>query len=451
LAMQSTRTLTSVLDYATINKIKTERFGRTLEEFKAIYEKPLLDAYNAVNLIKSTYAKRQARYLLRDVPTRPVLSVDVKKKKFQKFLRMNEEKLEETGLSHLKRDLDDKDWFQAAFRGVTPSQRKQRESMIRSMMTHERFRELPNKDYDKLGNHLDTLASHTKDTPLHSQWEFECDIPENDLAQIISKELQAEGFEITTKWSDRWHDQRDRSWSNPHTMLMAKIATQGTGFLPTDAIMNRPALLNPSKQFKKHKNRFVRMQKVSEKLPIGFESTHYPLDNDMYDLYFVRKCTMYVKLCSLMLPKPVRTRLLQVAGHFYDPRKDLLILKYQKKRTFSANKQYVVRLLGALLREAWKADLNFIPSEPDRLQPHQVIDEELKRAPELVLEATMSSFDSISAVQHFTVFQMTSHPSSNASLAEKKEKVGKFLANLGVSRDGNCAPEFHKYIHEYRG
>lgn len=35
--------------------------------------------------------------------------------------------------------------------------------------------------------------------------------------------------------------------------------------------------------------------------------------------------------------------------------------------------------MSALLREAWKADLNFIPSKPDYLQPHQIIEEEMKQ------------------------------------------------------------------------
>jgi hypothetical protein len=48
----------------------------------------------------------------------------------------------------------------------------------------------------------------------------------------------------------------------------------------------------------------------------------------------VRKCTLYCKLHSLALPKTVRTRLLHLVGNLYNPRKDLLILKCQRKRTF---------------------------------------------------------------------------------------------------------------------
>jgi len=53
------------VDYESVKKIKEVRFGRQLEEFKRIYEEPLIDAYNTVHLIKNTYANRQARYMLR--------------------------------------------------------------------------------------------------------------------------------------------------------------------------------------------------------------------------------------------------------------------------------------------------------------------------------------------------------------------------------------------------
>lgn len=52
------------LDYESVKQIKETRFGQQLEEYKRIYEEPLCEAYNTVNLIKTTYANRQARYSL---------------------------------------------------------------------------------------------------------------------------------------------------------------------------------------------------------------------------------------------------------------------------------------------------------------------------------------------------------------------------------------------------
>jgi hypothetical protein len=49
------------LDYENVKRIKEERFGQQHEEYKRLFEEPLCEAYNTVNLVKTTYANRQAR------------------------------------------------------------------------------------------------------------------------------------------------------------------------------------------------------------------------------------------------------------------------------------------------------------------------------------------------------------------------------------------------------
>jgi len=416
------------LDYANVKAIKENRFGTQLGEFKRIYEEPLVEAYNTIHHIKSTYANRQARYMMRDgrKVQRP------KRFNMNKFLYKGEKAVEYSMHSYLKRDLDHKE-AGPLFRGKTRFQRIKRETFIRQMMTDERFREYANDDADPLQNHLDTVPNHVKDFDISGKWETEVKFEKNQLAEIVAKEVEARGFKMTTNWSDKAHDELERKWNNPYENVVAKVATENTGYMAGDRVLNRPALLKPGREKKKFKTGFVRMHKVSSNLPIGFESTHYPLDADMYDPYNVRKCIFYCKLHSLRLPKIVRTRLLQIAGHFYNPGKDLFVLKYQKKRTYSENKKYVLGIMSALLREAWKADLNFIPSKPDVLQPHQIVEEEIKQRSLLESQNTLNSFDNITQASDFTLFQITSFPIGDSEISSQKEKVNQLIDKLATA------------------
>jgi hypothetical protein len=416
------------MDYENVKAIKENRFGKQLCEFKKIYEEPLVEAYNTIHHIKSTYANRQARYMMRDgrKVQRP------KRFNTNKYLYKAEKAVEYSMHSYLKRDLDRKEPG-PLFRGKTRFQRIKRETFIRQMMTDEKFREYANDDADPLQNHLDTVPNHTKDFDISGKWETEVKFEKDQLAEVVAKEVEARGFKMTTGWSDKAHAEKDRKFNNPYQNVVATMATLNTGYLPGDRVLNRPALLKPGREKKKFKTGFVRMHKVSKDLPIGFESTHYPLDADMYDPYHVRKCVFYVKLHSLRLPKIVRTRLLQIAGHFYNPAKDLFVLKYQKKRTYSENKKYVLGIMSALLREAWKADLNFIPSKPDVLQPHQIIEEELKQRSLSESQNKLNSFESITEAADFTLFQITSFPFLDESISLQKDKVNQLVQKLAVA------------------
>jgi len=332
--------------------------------------------------------------------------------------------------SFLRRDID-------AFRGEqivdgnTKKQRKRREQIMRTFLTNEKFEGVVNESYDPLTTYLETIPVQNKHASTRpDRYEDEAELSLDELAVVVAREVQDYGFKISTNWDDRAQAARERRLLNPHNSLMGIMATSKTGYLPGDRILNRPALLKPQRERKKHKNKFVRMKKVSSQLPIGIESRHYPLDNDMYDPYNVRKCVLYCKLHSLQLPKIVRTRLLQIAGHLYDPGKDLFILKSQKKRTFSANKNYIFSIMTALLREAWKADLNYIPSKPDKLEPHQIVEQELNNVAKEE-EKKKNSFDSISEINDFTLFQITS-PFTNSDIEKKKQKVQIMIDKLST-------------------
>jgi len=201
------------MDYETVKRIKETRFGNQLEEFKRIFEEPLAEAYNTVNLIKSTYANRQARYM-----TRGRKKKLRNKNDFVNKLTEKEKKLELAMHSYLKRDLDARK-AHLLLRGKTKKQRMKREQLMRSFMTNERFREMPNDDHDPLFNHLETVPSHTKNSDMTDHWDAEETLELNQIAAVVAREVEARGFQMTTNWSDRAHAERERRWENPHSSI----------------------------------------------------------------------------------------------------------------------------------------------------------------------------------------------------------------------------------------
>ncbi len=83
-----------------------------------------------------------------------------------------------------------------------------------------------------------------------------------------------------------------------------------------------------------------------------------------------------------------------------------------------------------MLKEAWKADLNFIPSHKDRLLPHQIIEEELKKELTEENEKKLKSFDSINEINEFTFFQLTTFPFLDSDIELKKQKVESMIEKL---------------------
>lgn len=71
---------------------------------------------------------------------------------------------------------------------------------------------------------------------------------------------------------------------------------------------------------------------MSDLNPIAFETTHFPLNTDLYSPYRTRKVTMYIKVKALNMPAPVEQRFIEltryppvVLVHFVSSRSDPIL------------------------------------------------------------------------------------------------------------------------------
>lgn len=69
-------------------------------------------------------------------------------------------------------------------------------------------------------------------------------------------------------------------------------------------------------------------------------------------------------------------------------------------------------------------------SVPDRLLPHQVIEEEIKRGLTADADKHQQSFDSIAEVTNFTAFQITAFPEADDQILTKRTKMNQLLEQL---------------------
>jgi len=128
------------------------------------------------------------------------------------------------------------------------------------------------------------------------------------------------------------------------------------------------------------------------------------------------------------MPNHVRNRLAQLCSHknYFDPSKDMLIIKSQMKKTLRANKQRVLQIFRELVNEAWKIDLNYL-YPPDKLPPHVFIVKEAANKKREAEEEHLNSFDQIKQKPTWTLFRYKELPSSEVlqqttSKAQKKSR-----------------------------
>jgi len=179
-----------------------------------------------------------------------------------------------------------------------------------------------------------------------------------------------------------------------------------------DVLQDRPAIATKPRKSPPERPKKPKIKKVSDLHPIAFESNYYPLDQEFYNPFHTRKVILYVKVNALGLPTLVKERFVGLAQQrdVYDSGKDLVILRSQKKRSQRANKQYLIRILRAMLAEAWKADLNYIPA-PEELLPHELVEKELQEHAAKEELEKRNSFDGIKQQQKWTIFRMWTLPS----------------------------------------
>jgi hypothetical protein len=84
-----------------------------------------------------------------------------------------------------------------------------------------------------------------------------------------------------------------------------------------------------------------------------------------------------VKISALQLPPAVAQRLKDLAGPRFDVATGILKIVGAKKAERAQNKVGAFSLLRSLLAEAWKADVNFVPTS-DPVLPHQKVERQLQ-------------------------------------------------------------------------
>jgi hypothetical protein len=398
-----------------ITRIKVERFGSLLESFKAQYEAPIVESFRKVKALKKSISARKSRKLIGRAATPKSRERRAHADKEGKF-EQRERKMEKTIHSFLKRDSGKRELLY----GRTKAERTRREAIVSRLM-HGHFweQQSPDAEYN-----ADNPPPEVAANPL-SNWKWEKTLDDMSLAEVVAKELERDGIEVT--WDNITRESRehqDRISDQDEVSQMVRSHAFGRAMVkPSELVEDRPAILKPPRHPPPSKPKKEKIVKVNDENPIAFESVHYPLNTDLYSPYRTRKVSMYVKVGALNLPEAVRSRFLaltlypesqrKVVKPRYNPGLDLLKLTSRSQRTLRGNRAAVVRLFRHLLNEAWKADLNYIPipseSERENLAPHQKIHIEEQIAREKEKSARQQSFDSVKAraLNGLTVFRLS--------------------------------------------
>jgi hypothetical protein len=142
-----------------------------------------------------------------------------------------------------------------------------------------------------------------------------------------------------------------------------------------------PAILPFPVSPKMSKSERSKIALVTDKNPLCFVFTSLPFEGKKLNSPFrCRHVKLMLKLSALRLPPNVAARFVELVGPRYDPETDIVTIVSRKKPNAALNKAYTIHLLHALLSEAWKADLNYVPPPKDPIYPHQEIIKEVQEA-----------------------------------------------------------------------
>lgn len=396
-----------------IQRIKIERFGSMLESFKTQYEAPILESFLRVRALKKSVGARKSRRLIGKAAS-PKKRERIAKKIKAERLEQSERKMEKTIHSFLRKDPK-----RELLYGRTKSERTRREAMVGRLM-HGHFweQQSPDAEYS-----ADNPPPEVAANPL-ANFKWEKTLDDMSLADVIAKELEREGIEVT--WDKITRETRARqervSDQDDVNQIQRSHAFGRALVKPSELVEDRPAILKPPRHPPPSKPTKEKIVKVTNENPIAFETVHYPLNTDLYSPFRTRKVIMYVKLGALNLPEAVKKRFIALTEYpetqvkvikpRYNAGLDLLRLSSRSQRTLRSNRAAVVRLFRQLLNEAWKADLNFIPpsfsSELASLPPHQRVQVEESMVTAKEAHEKQYSFEMVKdlASKGLTVFRM---------------------------------------------
>lgn len=192
--------------------------------------------------------------------------------------------------------------------------------------------------------------------------------------------------------------------------------------------VSAPAVLSkdqiPPKRFKKIK----RHVKYDHETPFVLETNEWPILKGIIETgnrmveeahSMMRKAKLYIRVKRLNLPRPVMRRLLELAASRYDPKLRAIIINEDSMPTQDQNISKVYKVAAALLHEAWKADLNYVPIK-DPLPLHQQIQREVDLEAEQKAEQEAMEPANFVKPKQITLFRLGSFPRLDAIEAERQ-------------------------------
>jgi len=388
------------LSYQDAVLIKQKRFGSQLEEFKKVYEAPCIETFTSIKQTRKWMGNRRGRNLVPRVL--PIETIKRRKKLADRqAYQIKEAELQQQIQTYITSSRNDTDILSAD----TPEKRRRREAFVGAAFESVNYE----NDFDYEG---EAEKDPTKATDMQEKYDMEKKISYGQLSDIVSAELKKEFIEHDLITYDR--DLRARlSRVNDPKHTHHRIIDLALKVLnPKDVLLDRPAVAVKPRKPPPEIPAKPKIKKVSDLYPLAFETNSYPFDEEFYNPYHTRKVILYVKVNALELPTLVKERFVALAKQkgFYDIGKDLVILRSQKKRTKRTNRQYLVRILRAMLAESWKVDLNYIPA-PEELLPHELVEQEVTERTAKEEHEKRNSFDVIKQQQQWTIFRLKYLPS----------------------------------------
>lgn len=414
----------ATLDHSKIDNIKRHRVGTQLEEFKKVYDDPILNMFMSIKKQRRTLSNRKARNLIVRIPSWKREKI-LKEKRKQKIEDIERKILQV--YNDDEPDWEQKDFFRASqevIRGRTPEERRARENLLKIPHAAKQDR-------------MSIKAEYTWDDPpliygkkgarAPDTFDWEIGLDEEDLAKTVAQDLDS--IDITpyfgryiTRRSDIEAKKFDAAKTSTPAWKYAVYFDRGTYKYTAD----RPRVLLDNVPLKIQATRY-KLERLTDETPIAFETTHKPSTGEYYDRYTDRKVKLHIKVGGLYLPKLVRKRFIALANSkgYFNPGRDTVVISYQKEHTKTGNRAYCVRIFRELLHEAWKADLNYLPP-PDKLEPLQQVIAEKEARDNPPKEF---SFADIKASSKFTIFRLYDWPDPQ-KLEERKELAGKQFVKL---------------------
>lgn len=135
------------------------------------------------------------------------------------------------------------------------------------------------------------------------------------------------------------------------------------------------------KRWSKKKSNHIDM--INHGYPLAIQTVDVPTISSLKDhakvptKLILKKAILRVFVDNLKLPHEVRQRFIDLCGERYNPSTRTVKIVSDIKPSQHENVGNVYKLFRSLISEAWKADLNYIPSK-DQFSPHQQIEIEME-------------------------------------------------------------------------